>query len=302
MIGIALVNQLEKRLWPHGATRDVWMIVDSARDPQIYGLLLECFYSTHVCLFAGLLAPELKLTAPYLVPLDHDYKKTRRFLRAAWGNNWGVYLRCNSRPDALRRHLRTLLTITDPQGRRLLFRFYDPRVLRRYLPSCNSGELQRIFGSIECFWTEDDNAAGLLEFSFDELDRLQPNTPGPSTGTLAIRREQMAIFSHAEVEKFVDWMLVHLRRFFPRQTTLQDELQLRRTVESGIQRASAYGLTAKRDVCKYIDLMLVLGENFDTDKQLPWAAQILSYKTHPALKAQFLLHAGINYLRQPGTF
>lgn len=37
----------------------------------------------------------------------------------------------------------------------MLFRFYDPRVLRLYLPSCTTEELDRVFGSVERFILED---------------------------------------------------------------------------------------------------------------------------------------------------
>jgi hypothetical protein len=162
-----LLRKLEERFWPKGFTRDVWMIVDSARDRRIFGLLLECFYSRHTCLFVGKLAPELEMAAPYLLQLECDDAKTRRFLSCAWGNSWGVFLKCDTRQDALRRSLRSFLTVQDPQRRRLLFRYYDPRVLRLYLPTCNSEELRHIFGPVEIFWTEDESAASLLEFRFD---------------------------------------------------------------------------------------------------------------------------------------
>ena len=38
-------------------------------------------------------------------------------------------------------------------------------------------------------------------------------------------------------------------------------------VQYGIKRAAVYGFTAKRDVCKYIDLMILFGRDFDTDKR-----------------------------------
>ena len=50
----------------------------------------------------------------------------------------------------------------------MAFRYYDPRVLRAYLPTCNSEELRTVFGPIECFRTEDQNdAEHMLEFRFE---------------------------------------------------------------------------------------------------------------------------------------
>jgi hypothetical protein len=161
------LRRIEEYLWPNGFRRDAWMIVDAARDQRIFGMLLDCFYSGHTCLFSGAIAPELKIAAPYLVQLEYDDEKTKRFISQAWGNSWGVFLRCSSRPETLRRHLRGFLVVRDPSGRKMLFRYYDPRVLRVYLPTCTAEELRTVFGPIECFRMEDENAGTMLEFGFD---------------------------------------------------------------------------------------------------------------------------------------
>ena len=67
------------------------MIVDTARDRRIYGMLLSHFYSQHTCLFSGNLSPALKLAAPYLIQLEHDDRKTRQFISHAWANSWGIF-------------------------------------------------------------------------------------------------------------------------------------------------------------------------------------------------------------------
>ena len=142
------------------------MIVDAARDPRIFGLLLECFYLEHTCLFSGSIAPELQVVAPYLVRLDYDDQKTRHFIGHAWGNSWGVFLKCDTRLETLRRHLRTFLMVRDETGDRLMFRYYDPRVLKVYLPTCTTDELHTVFGPIDRFLVEEPPET-LLEFCFD---------------------------------------------------------------------------------------------------------------------------------------
>ena len=162
-----VLSRVEEHLWPKGYSRDAWMIVDAARDRRIFELLLECFYSQHSCLFAGPIAPELQVAAPYLVQLSYDDKKTRKFLQMAWGNSWGVLVKSDTKLEVLRRHLRTFLLVRDEDGNQLMFRYYDPRILRIYLPTCRVGELETVFGPIERFLMEDDISDGLLEFSFD---------------------------------------------------------------------------------------------------------------------------------------
>lgn len=162
------LNRIEEYLWPQGERRDVWFIADAARDRNVFRMLLECHLS-YSCLYSGLLPPALERAAPYLLQLDYQYRDTHKFIQQAWGNNWGVFLKCDTSLDKLRRHLRQFLLVHDPEGKRLLFRYYDPRVLRVYLPTCVNEELSTIFGPVECFWTEDgESTESVLEFRLDQ--------------------------------------------------------------------------------------------------------------------------------------
>jgi hypothetical protein len=155
------LKQLEAFLWPRGYSRDTWMLVDAARDRRIFGLLLECFYSDHTCLFAGPLSAEIEVVAPYLVHLSYDHEKTRKFIALAWR----LFLRTDAKLDSLRRHLRTFLLVRDYKGNRLMFRYYDPRVMRIYLPTCTTEELKTVFGPIDRFLIEGDERRALGEYS-----------------------------------------------------------------------------------------------------------------------------------------
>lgn len=315
------LSRIEEYLWPHGERRDVWLIADAARDREIFRMLLEC-HLNYSCLYSGPLPSALEIAAPYLVQLDYDYRDTRRFIREAWGNNWGVFLRCDASLERLRRHLRGFLVVRDPGGSRLVFRYYDPRILRIYLPTCTKDELDSVFGPIECFWTEGITTENLLEFRFergklvqrtlsltadtaqrldlesqrDETARVEAHT---RPGLLTVRTAQMAAFSQSEVQKFEDWMCSHLRKFFQRQCEALSEPQLRDLIQYGIKRAAGHKITSKRDVCKFIDLMAVFGRDLHTDRRLPWAGEILSGKEEARPKIEALYKAATKYLREP---
>ena len=114
---------VEGHLWPGTQRRGMWMIVDCARDKRIFGMVLDCFYSSHNCLFSGTLDPAIQVVAPYLLELEHDDARTRRFVSEAWGNSWGVFLRCDESMERIRRHLRQFLRVQDSRGRFLMFRY-----------------------------------------------------------------------------------------------------------------------------------------------------------------------------------
>jgi uncharacterized protein DUF4123 len=172
----SLLAQIEAQLWPKGERRDIWMIADAARDRRIFRMLLESHFD-YSCLYSGTLPPALEIAAPYLIQLEFEDRYTRRLIEHAWGNSWGVFLRSNTRMDKLRRHLRGFLVVRDPKGQSLVFRYYDPRVLRIYLPTCTREELRTVFGPIDCFWTEAESPDTLLEFGFDQASMSSKAIP-----------------------------------------------------------------------------------------------------------------------------
>jgi Domain of unknown function (DUF4123) len=159
------VARIEEILWPEGPRQNIWMILDGARSIEIFRMLLAC-HLEYSCLYSGPLTPELEMAAPYLVQLDHGYKDTHQFIQRSWGNSWGVFLRTDTSLKKLRRHLREFLIVRDERGKRLAFRYYDPRVLRVYLPTCTTSELRTVFGPIEYFWTESESPEGMRQFRF----------------------------------------------------------------------------------------------------------------------------------------
>jgi hypothetical protein len=66
--------------------------------------------------------------------------------------------------EELRRHFRGFLRVRDESGRRLIFRYYDPRVLRPYLPTCWPKELETVFGPLGCYLMEGEDANEMMEY------------------------------------------------------------------------------------------------------------------------------------------
>lgn len=110
---------------------------------------------------------------------------------------------------------------------------------------------------------------------------------------LTIRKEQLAVFGPLGKKAFEDRMLEHLDKCFPEQCKALDEPKLREIIQYGTQRAAAYRITSERDVCKYIDLMIFYGRDFDKDTNLPWAQSVLQNKNirNPSAKIERLYKA-----------
>ena len=143
----AELGRLKRSIWPADAVRPVrvYAVLDCARDASIYELVSRS-YREKSCLFAGKLDPELERAAPFLLELQPSDSVTDHILLHGWAESWGIFLRSESSLRSLRRHLRTLLRVRTEGERFLLFRYYDPRVLNEYLPTCTPQELELIFG------------------------------------------------------------------------------------------------------------------------------------------------------------
>jgi hypothetical protein len=170
------IGAIERQLWPHGSNRDVYMVLDGARDRRIYSDLMNS-HLIYSCLYSGDIAYELEVAAPHLVQLEYDDRSTRSLIQRAWGNSWGIFLKSDVRMERLRRHLRTFLTVKSWRGEKLLFRYYDPRILRVYLPTCTSSELQTLYGPVKHYWTESEAADSLLRFDLVQGKLLQEQVP-----------------------------------------------------------------------------------------------------------------------------
>lgn len=143
-------------------------VLDGARIEKLAGAL-ETHGAEAQCLFAGKLAPSVARTAPYLVPLTRDGSFTTWLLERGWAKSYGIFVRAPLELGELRRHLKRFLIVAGPDGQRLYFRFYDPRVLRLYLPTLNAEETPQLFGPLRAFAMESADGRELLSFTPDAV-------------------------------------------------------------------------------------------------------------------------------------
>lgn len=158
----------------------LYVVVDAARDDRIYDLLQELDDDAR-CLYRGRLPEPLARAAPYLVRLRRDSAFGRAFRREGWSHGWGIVVKSNRPMDDLFRHFRTLLIVQDAQKKKLLFRFYDPRVLSSYLPTCTSDELETVFGPVETFYTRCEGQEEVSRFLVEDGTLTQKAHIGQSS-------------------------------------------------------------------------------------------------------------------------
>ena len=95
---------------------------------------------------------------------------------------------------------------------------------------------------------------------------------------LTLRKEQVKVLGPLGMKSFEDRVVAHLHKIFPAEAQALGEPKLHDAIRYGTQRARSYSIVSERDVCKYIDLSILYGRDFDKDPNLPWAQSILENK------------------------
>jgi len=157
-----IIQAVSDELFKH-EEMNVFAVLDGASIPDLLNQLHEQ-QPEHVCLYRGELEPDMAEVAPYLVKVEPDTDFTDWLIEKGWGKHWGVFALSHESLSALRRHFRKFLVVYDPENKPIYFRFYDPRVLRIYLPTCNAEELATVFGPVESYLLEDEDAKTALRF------------------------------------------------------------------------------------------------------------------------------------------
>jgi hypothetical protein len=140
----------------------LYAVLDACDAPAIQAKVAELRPPQVLCLYRGEIAPEILEVAPYLVRVDRVLLQW--MIETLWRGPWGIFLVAKVEPEAVRKHLRKFLTVKDPNGEAMYFRYYDPRVLPTFLESCNRQELESFFGEISAFGraAEQDSQKALL--------------------------------------------------------------------------------------------------------------------------------------------
>jgi hypothetical protein len=144
-------------------SESLYAVLDAARTPRVLELL-HAGPAEFKSLYEGEKGDRLAAFAPYLVRFSARSALLETLLREGWGQSWGVFLAAAEEFAPVRKHLRRFLTVRA-DGRELYFRFYDPRVLRVYLPTCTPDEARQFLGPIRSYLLEADGPDTLLRFA-----------------------------------------------------------------------------------------------------------------------------------------
>ena len=150
-----------------------YAIVDGAACKELLQAIDE-HKPEYFCLYEGDLQPDLEACAPHLTTLVPGHPFTEWLLAELPGKPWGVIVRSPEKLRPLRKHFRSFLIVKNEQGQDLYFRYYDPRVIRIFLPTCNDEQLTKFFGPVSTYISESEQG-GFTAYRYADK-KLQART------------------------------------------------------------------------------------------------------------------------------
>ncbi len=145
-------------------TTRLFCILDGASVPEL-PLKLHKMRAENCCLFKGDLEPDMMYAAPYLVYLRPDDPFTELVFKEGFGKHWGIFAQSRYSMLEMRRHFRSLVKVYDENANSLTFRYYDPRVLNKFLPMFDAEQLGIFFGRVDAFFAE--SGQNLIRFQLE---------------------------------------------------------------------------------------------------------------------------------------
>ncbi len=167
MVDEAVTSKIGETLFPDPKS-NVFAILDGASAGRPLQVMLHEHRPERQCLFRGDLAPDMLEVAPWLVELKREHPFTKWLLSAGWGNHWGIFALSPATLLEMRGHFSALVDVYDPDGKPLILRYYDPRVLPVFLPTCTADDLAEVFGPVSGFMAEGEAPGTLLSFRMEE--------------------------------------------------------------------------------------------------------------------------------------
>lgn len=157
-------------------------ILDLAQRPGLHIHVQRLAPHSARCLYEERLHPQVERVSPHLVELGSDDPLTRAWRTEGWGANWGILVQSPAGFHKVRQRLRHFTQARLPNGEGpVLFRFWDPRVFRSYLPLVEPAEIGQWFVDIDAYIAPTEDGGGMLRYSL-ERGALKIETPGELRG------------------------------------------------------------------------------------------------------------------------
>ena len=138
-------------------------IVDSARNDEVFRYLVtgDVQYKS---LFEDTMDVQSYGVSGFLVECKKESQLFKWMTTEAWGDSCCIFFTSKDELDELLVHFQKFNRVYLEGDDVVLFRYYDPRVLRTYLPTCNREEIESFFGEVKSFFAESEDPETMFSF------------------------------------------------------------------------------------------------------------------------------------------
>ena len=170
----------------------LYIIYDSALN-ELPGLIaLQQLYPTHRSLFKGTKDEMLNDVAPYLFEVGDDFLEKINGLDVPLEGL--LVVESDRELEKVCQHFQRFIYQTVNK-REYFFRFWDARVLQKFLPTCEESQLKMFFDGIKSYTFKSES--GVKQFLFTpyglQTSKLNLGKPGCIFGVFAEKTEQVAV-------------------------------------------------------------------------------------------------------------
>lgn len=268
-------------------SRYLYAILDAYDSQSIPQKVQEIGKDRGVCLFTGEAETKYWALAPYLVAVDPGLLDW--MVQSIWKAPWGVFLLSKLPLHDMKEHFRRFLMVRLPDGERWYFRYYDPRILQIYLSNCESPELQQFFGPVRAFALPEPDSGNVTFLHFQPDNQQDDHWAGLPDGVPMIRKEQFEVIQKAALGDFEARTTSFLTRSHPEQVRMLGHDGLRDLIQYGSSRADRYAIVGENERSQFIEIMLLLGRNFEEESGCSWAQAILNDSRVPNARERIAL-------------
>ena len=140
-----------------------YLIYDTALNGLSTLLVLQKYYAVNQSLFKGTKDEVLMDVSPWLFRIDDRLDENLGNERDV-AMQFVLSLDCPGDINMVSAHLKKFI-YQAIEGREYFFRFYDSRVLGKFLPTCDRDQLIEFFGPVKYFISEGESAKEAIQFS-----------------------------------------------------------------------------------------------------------------------------------------
>lgn len=117
-----------------------------------------------------------------------------------------------------------------------------------------------------------------------------------------IREEQLVALQKVQERRLVDRAVAYVRRGHPAVCAALDEGSIRASAETALRKRDAYRFDSEETYLAYLDLMYLLGFDFDEDPGCQWVRQRLTdFSLGPRTRLLLLVEDARSRVHRPGT-